>query len=530
MGALGRWKRPSVRLTALVAVGIALAIQVVPPFGSAQAATHTGVVHAVVPVTGVDVQVSLTGPQEAAPGSAFTDSILLTNAGTLPATSVAFHLAPPVSGATYAVNDPGVTCDPGWHCTLADLSPGAQRLVSLTVTTANPLGDGDAVTPGVTASTSATDVDPSNDHATFSTTLSALSHLALTMKRTSGAVIPGGPVTYRMTVTNSGPSAAISPAVAVDPPRYPFSKNTLAKTNTDGSCAVVGRTADWVCGWPTIPAGGTRVVSFALTTSDYLVRGSSFVTYAAANAANTAGVTSTSQLSTLSDVSTRPTDVSVTTYSTPKVKPDTYGAWKVTVTNHGPHRAHGVVLVETVPKGFSWTDNTAGRVSVTRAPRTLRFDIGNLEVGESQGLVGKFRYPSGTTLTWSSKIEHTDPDSKASNNADTSSTRVLGPVVKAVTTSTTSSGTAVSTTGTTSSTSSSTSVGSTSDSAEPVVSTTSSSTTSTGAEKVLADTGGPALRLPLLGFTLVLLGAVSSASSRRRRPAPRHRAWISPYA
>jgi hypothetical protein len=34
----------------------------------------------------------------------------------------------------------------------------------------------------------------------------------------------------------------------------------------------------------------------------------------------------------------------------------------------------------------------------------------------------------------------------------------------------------------------------------------------------------------VMGLTLVLLGSLSSASSRRRRAAPRHRAWISPYA
>jgi hypothetical protein len=268
------------------------------------------------------------------------------------------------------------------------------------------------------------------------------------------------------------------------------------------------------------------VVTFALTTSEYLVKGSRYTVVAGASAANSGGVSVTEQDSTVSDVSTRPTDVSVTTYSTPKIKPGKRGYFSATVTNHGPHRAHGVALKQTVPKGFYWK-NVKGRAIVARTSRTLTIQVGTLEVGQAVKYYGYFSYPVGASLEWTSRVAHTDPDSRTANNAASSSTRVLGPLVKGINTSNVSGpDSAVSTTSTTISSSTT----SATNAAGLYGSNQSSADTSSSAKEQLADTGGPALRLPVMGLTLVLLGSLSSASSRRRRAAPRHRAWISPYA
>lgn len=533
--ALGRWKRPSARLTAVVAVGIALALQVVPPFGSADAARlSASTVHAVAPDPGPDLKVTMSGPTNALPGTTFTDTIQITNIGSDPATALDFVLTPPVAGATYVVDGPGVTCDTTtWHCTVAlspDFAPMAQLLVSLQVQTAAPLDEGSVVAPTVLASTTPTDVDPSNDEATTTTTLTALSHLGVTSSRTTKQVIPGGKVSYRVVVKNNGPNPALTPVVILHPPRSPYSKATKA-TTYGGTCQPYEKLGDWICTWPTLTVGASKVVTFGLTTSEYLVEGSPYTFIAAANAANADGVTVVEQDSTVTDVSNRATDVSVTSTSTPKVKPNKRGDFEAIITNHGPHRAHGVRLVETVPKGFFWKD-PKGRVMLARKSRTTSIPFGDLEVGESKALRGWFRYPTGANLDWNSKVTHTDPDSKASNNTDTSTTRILGPIVQTVTTSTTSDDTVVSATKTSSGSTSSSDTdvdGFKYDGSEQAIDSTSTSS-STGDKEVLADTGGPALRLPLLGFTLVLLGAVSTARSRQLRPAPRHRAWVSPYA
>ena len=504
----------------------------VPPFGSAQAASPAGVAQTVAqtvtPVTGVDLQASITGPTEAVPLATITDSILITNAGTNPATGVSFHLSAPPTGATYDVSGSGVTCNTTtWVCTLPDMPSGTQLTMTLLIHTAAPLADGSLVNPVLTVATTATDVDASNDVATAPTTLSNAGELTLTVQRTTATkILPGQRAGFTITLTNHGPNVAQAPEVFARPLKAPASLNQTASA-TGATCAAAGTEGVWSCLWPSIPAGQSRVMTFAATSSVHLLAGSSFPVQAEAVSDNSEGAVDYAQASVI-DNHTRGTDVSVTTYATPKIKPNKQGSFTMTVTNNGPFRAHDVVLTATVPKGFYWKD-ARGRASVAKKTRTVTERLPSMETGETATLYGTFRYPVGAALTWTAKVTHSDPDTKTKNNADSSDTRVLGPIVKAVSTaSTTSSGSTVQTKST-SSTSSSTG---TTDSdviyndAGQVV----SGTAPTPAGKKLADTGGPALQLPVLGFLLVLLGSVSTASARQRRAAPRHRAWISPYA
>lgn len=528
--ALGRWKRPSARLTAVVAVGIALALQVVPPSGSADAASlSASTVHAVVPVTGVDLQVLMTGPTEAVPGSTFTDTILVTNAGSDPATGFTFDLAAPVAGATYAISDPDVTCNASWHCTLADLAAGSQKAVQLAVTTAAPLRDGSQVRPVVQVATTATDADASNNSAAAATVLSSAGQLVVSVQRTSAAtMLPGQRATFRITLTNKGPNVAIAPEVLARPLAVPASTHQTGSAS-GAICHAEGTDGLWSCLWPNVPAGQSRVMTFAATAGMSLTPGP-FPLLVEAVSDNSDG-DADATAATVLDTNNRATDVSVTTYTTPKVKAGKRGDWKITVTNHGPYRAHDVKLSVTLPKGFYWKD-VKGRAQLLRKLRTQTGDIGTLEVGQSWVLPGWFRYSMGNTLTFTSKVTHSDPDSKKANNSSTATTKITGAVVQTVTTSTTSDDPVVSTTTTSSGSTSSADTdvdGFKYDGSEQAID-SSSTSSSSGAKEVLADTGGPALRLPLLGFTLVLLGAVSTARSRPLRPAPRHRAWVSPYA
>jgi hypothetical protein len=527
-GALRRRRRPSARLAALVAVGVALALQVIPPFGSAQAAAPVaapaGVVQTVTPIPGVDLQASITGPTQAVPLTTITDSILITNAGTDPATGVTFDLTAPPQGATYVVGA-GATCTSSWVCTVADIPAGSQLGLTLQIHTAAPLGDGDLINPMLTVSTTAHDVDASNDVATAPTRLSDAGELTLTIARTTAAkILPGQRASFTITLTNHGPNVALAPEIFAHPLRAPASLAQTASAS-GASCAAAGTQGVWSCLWPSIPAGQSKTMTFAATSSVHLLAGTPFMVEAEAVSDNSVGAQGTAAASVI-DNHSRSTDVSVTMYSTPKVKPNDLGHFRMTLANNGPYRAHDVVLTVTVPKGFSWKGLEAG-ASVAKHTRTLTQKLPSLEAGDSETLYGDFRYPAGAVLTWTTKVTHSDPDPKHKNNSDSASTRVLGPIVKAISTASTTSGTTVKTT-TTSSSATSGTTGSDviyNDAGQVV-----SGTAPTPAGEKLADTGGPALRLPVLGFMLLILGSVSTASARQRRPAPRHRAWVSPYA
>lgn len=515
-GALGRRRRPGAVLAALGATGAVIALQLLPLAAPAQAAL----------VTGVDLRVSLSGPTDAVPGDTFTDTVLISNNGTLPATGVELDLAAPASGATYAISDPGVTCDGSWNCTLADLASGAQRSVLLHVTTAAPLTDGDTVTPQATVSTTAADVDPTNDTADLPTDLSHQGTLSVTIQRTSSAtLLPGNRATYQATVTNHGPYTSIDPEVDVQAPIPPFSSSVAASTSSDGECHLQQGNAFAWCTWPTIPANGTRTMTFSTQASVHLVKGSQYDVWATTISSNSTASATDSSVTTMSDTTSRATDVSVTTSMTPKVKAGQKGTYKFTLTNHGPYRAHDVVLTSVLPKGFHWADVAGHKPQGSTSTRSTT--IGDLESGAAITVSGWFRMAVGGHFSMQLRVTHADPDSLPSNNSSRSVAKILGPVVSVVHSK---SGAVVQ------SSDSSTSSSGTSSASAPqqqtiyddggnVISGPGSST-----EKKLADTGGPALRDPVLGFGLVVLGAAVVIGARERRPAPRHKAWISPYA
>ncbi len=365
------------------------------------------------------------------------------------------------------------------------------------------------MTPTVTASTSATDPAHGNDVDSVTTTLSVFSDLAMTVQKTSGKVLPGVPVTYKVTLTNHGPAPAMNPAVRVTPPPPPYASGFAASATGGGLCVPYNTSGARLCSWSNIPLGESRTMTFVATPSEGFAKGDTFGIYALADADNSVTDETATSTSVVDDIATRPTDVAVSTYTSPKVKAGHKGTWNVTITNHGPHRAHGVMLVQTLPKGFTWTD-AQGHVVQSR---TKSSPLGDLEVGESRYLKGWFMYPTGATLTWTTKVTHTDPDSKAKNNTDRSTTTVTGQVY-AVTPSSSSGTTTpvvqVSSTGTTGTT--------------DATDTTDATTDSTAKATSLAETGGPQRQTLLLAVALMLLGVVFTTASRQRRPGPRHRA------
>ncbi len=378
------------------------------------------------PIPGVDLQVTMTGPTNQLLGAPITDSILIVNAGTDPATGVAFDLAPPVTGATYSITDPSVTCNLSWHCTLADLAGGAQKAVVLKIATAAPLADGATVTAQATVSTTATDVDPSNDVASASTELSPHSQLSLSIQRTStGALLPGAPTTYKLTMKNNGPGAAVDPVVGVSSPNPPFSSHVAGTASNGGVCHTQQSESYAWCTWATVPAGATRTMNFTTITSPYLGKGDPFEVDAGVAATNMNGVTTISSTTVMSDSTTRPTDVSVTTYMTPSVKAGKRGDWKVTVTNRGPYRAHHVVVTAVLPPGAHWVGIAGGSPS----DGTHSHTIGDLDTGVSYVVRGWFSMSVGGHMSMQYKVSHTDPDSKPANNYSKSVSHILGPVV-----------------------------------------------------------------------------------------------------
>ena len=125
----------------------------------------------------------------------------------------------------------------------ASLAPGAANALTLTVSgTVSPSATGPLVnTATVTAGAGSTDTNPGNNSATDTDT-AGIAQVDLGITKTDGqeSYVPGTPISYTVTVTNAGPSAANGFSITdVVPPAITGVTVLCAVTGT-GACGVNG--------------------------------------------------------------------------------------------------------------------------------------------------------------------------------------------------------------------------------------------------------------------------------------------------
>ncbi|MEG4842745.1 DUF4347 domain-containing protein, partial [Microcoleus sp. B9-D4] len=166
-----------------------------------------------VPLTTADVASTKTGPAAAAPGSAITYTITTVNNGPNDAENVVIEDRLPV-GAVLTSAPGGGTFNPTTRLvtwpTIPNLPFGATTTRTVTVTAPTTLGP---ITNSVFSSSSTIDPVPANNSgsspdARVTTTITNDSADVVTVKTGPATAIAGSTVTYTITATNSGPSAA----------------------------------------------------------------------------------------------------------------------------------------------------------------------------------------------------------------------------------------------------------------------------------------------------------------------------------
>jgi large repetitive protein len=189
-----------------------------------------------------DLRVAKTGPASVTAGQAISWTVTATNFGpsdapgvvvtdTVPA-GVTDVMATPSRG-TCTVTDQTVSCDAG---ALPAGAPGeAGAAVTVTITgTVDPEATG-TLTNEASATSTADDPAEDDNTATADTTVTASYDLAVS-KSANRTTLPGQaprPVTYTITVTNNGPSAARDITVT---DLTPLALTLLSATSDDGTC------------------------------------------------------------------------------------------------------------------------------------------------------------------------------------------------------------------------------------------------------------------------------------------------------
>jgi uncharacterized repeat protein (TIGR01451 family) len=213
-----------------------------------------------------------------------------------------------------------------------------------------------ANTAAVQAPAAVPDPVPGNNSATDTDTLTPQADLAITKTDGQTTAVPGGSVTYTITVTNNGPSNAAGITVA-DPFPASLSGVTWTCTASAGSHCATGGTGQ-ILDVMDLAAGGTAVY----TATGVLDAGASQPLVNTATVTAPAGVTDpnlNNNSATDTDTLAPQADLAVTKDDgVTTATPGGQVTWIITVTNHGPSNIAGASVTDSPSAAVtaaSWT-------------------------------------------------------------------------------------------------------------------------------------------------------------------------------
>jgi uncharacterized repeat protein (TIGR01451 family) len=360
-------------------------------------------------------------------GTAITWTLSVHNNGPSSATNVAITDTVPAGVSINSVSLPGGSCTAGvpgdpTHptvCAFGSLAAGATSATMTINATINPGTVG--ILHNDARVTSATfDGNNANDLAHTDTTVVVQSSLAVTISATPNPAAAGTALSYKITVSNSGPSTAT--AVTLTDP-LPNGVQFVS-TGGVGICGFQTNTNTVSCTLPDIDPGGSDVVFIYTTIKASTLPGAM---------GNSATATATGSPPATGNVSTNVVTSAdlgiVLTSDTLVYKPSTTIHYQITVTNSGPSDAQNVVITQALPavKQGKYISNNigcappAGTTLTCQAPAVPALAT-IPAAGSVTFQVNFFITGNKGTITSVATVTSATPDPVSSNN---SSTRVV---------------------------------------------------------------------------------------------------------
>ncbi len=302
----------------------------------------------------------LDNPNPVTAGESLTYTLTITNNGPSDASSVSLT-DPLPTGLTPGtpVASQGGTCGKSGNtvtCNVGTLTAGQKTTITIPATVAASL----LTNPVNTATVASTTSDPNstNNSATVTTTLQTRANLALTKSSSPATVFAGEALTYTLTITNYGPSAAQS-VVVTD--TLPAGLTAGLPTAGQGTCGKSGNTVTCTLGALALNQRVTITIPATIASS---VQGN-VVNTATAGSSTTDPTAANNTITLTTTVQTR-ADLVITKFDAPDpalvTNPITH---TIIITNNGPSDAQNVVVTDTLPAGMGQVSAGASQGSCT---------------------------------------------------------------------------------------------------------------------------------------------------------------------
>jgi uncharacterized repeat protein (TIGR01451 family) len=370
---------------------------------------------------GVDLSIGMVAaPEPVFVGSNLVYTIHVTNAGPDSAKSAVISQLLPASVVFVSASvSQGSIGQAGGVITanLGNMLPGAVVVATVVVTPTTP----DVISSTVSINSNNPDFDLSNNSAfVVSHVNPPFADLAVGIDSAPNPVLVNQVLTYTVSVTNRGPSAASGTVVSN---LLPASVGILNVTPSQGFATAAGNVVTLNLG--TIPSGGraTATINVNPTLEGTIVASASAV-------ANQIDPVLENNSASVSTVVGPATDLALGLTATPNpVVLRSNVTYTISVTNRGPSVASSVVVSDILPAGITLvsSNTTAGSISVSGT--TITCGIGAMTNGATATITLVIRTSAAGTLVDSASISGAQSDPDTSNNSASVNTTVAAPFV-----------------------------------------------------------------------------------------------------
>ncbi|MDP2949062.1 MAG: DUF11 domain-containing protein [Chloroflexota bacterium] len=368
--------------------------------------------------SGADLAIANTdSPDPVAAGAQLTYTLKVTNRGPDVATVVTVTDTLPTSVSLASVTFSQGSCTVTGTtvaCNIGDLAKDASAVVTVVVV---PSASG-TVANTATVSGTTTDPDATNNTAAVSTTVNPVADVSIAKTDSPDPVVLGNNVTYSLTASNRGPSAATGVVVTDN---LPATATFVSSTPSQGSCTQSNGILTCNLGTLAKDASATVIVAVTPTKAGTLhntarVAAAEYDPAPANNAATSeTRVDQQPGVDLAIDKSDSPDSVLVGGTLT----------YTIRVINKGQLTATGVVVTDDLPAGLTLVSATASQGSCTQSGTTVTCNLGSLSKDASATITVVVTPTAAGTIRNVVKVSANEADQNPENNTAAEKTQVV---------------------------------------------------------------------------------------------------------